>query len=157
MSKQGNSFPIILIPVTIISFSVFTKWWFTVPVDAPDTMYWGFPFAFVGEGWHTSMSIQFFVMELIADLIFYFLFWYVCFRLLRKKLYNLGNKILQSITWTLAAIITIVAILIVIISNPVIHVKRTYEWQLISSGYQFIWQAKPRPELNQYQKLKVNK
>ena len=149
MSKQGNSFPIILIPVTIISFSVFTKWWFTVPVDAPDTMYWGFPFAFVGEGWHTSMSIQFFVMELIADLIFYFLFWYVCYRLLRKKLYNLGNKIPQSITWTLAAIITIVAILIVIISNPVIHVKRTYEWKLISSGYQFIWQNKPRPQLYQ--------
>ncbi len=79
MSKQGNSFPIILIPVTIISFAVFTKWWFTVPVDAPDTMYWGFPFAFVGEGWHTSMSLQIFVMELIADLIFYFLFWYVCY------------------------------------------------------------------------------
>ena len=157
MSKQGNSFPIILIPVTIISFSVFTKWWFTVPVDAPDTMYWGFPFAFVGEGWHTSMSVQFFVMELIADLIFYFLFWYMGYRLFRKKLHNIRNKILQSITWTLAAIITIVAILIVIISNPVIHVKRTYEWQLISSGHQFIWQAKPRPELNQYQKLKVNK
>ena len=48
-----------------------------MPVDAPDTMMTGFPFAFVGDGWFTSMSIQLFVIELCIDFIIYLLFWFV--------------------------------------------------------------------------------
>ena len=46
-------------------------WWFALPIDGPDKFYWGFPFAFLGEGFHTSMSYQFFILELIADFIIY--------------------------------------------------------------------------------------
>ena len=65
------------LPLTIISFGLFTKWWYVLPVDAPDTMMAGFPFAFVGDGWFTSMSVQIFLIELCADFIIYFLFWLV--------------------------------------------------------------------------------
>jgi hypothetical protein len=59
----------LIIPITIISFAFFTKWWYALPVDAPDTMYWGFPFAYIGDGWGSSMTLQIFLIEFISDLL----------------------------------------------------------------------------------------
>jgi hypothetical protein len=58
--------------LTSISMYSVTKWWYTLPVDGPDKLYWGFPLAFMGEGFHTSMSLQFFVLEFLADFLVYF-------------------------------------------------------------------------------------
>ena len=67
----------LILPLTIISFGVFTKWWYVLPVDAPDTMMAGFPLAFVCDGWHTSMSLQIFAFELMFDFLIYFSFWFL--------------------------------------------------------------------------------
>ncbi len=65
----------IVVPLTVISFTLFTKWWSALPIDAPETTFIGFPFAYTGRGWHTSLSHQVFVVELIADITIYFSFW----------------------------------------------------------------------------------
>jgi hypothetical protein len=66
-----------VLPLTVISFGTITKWWYALPVDAPDTMFTGFPFAYACPGWHTSMSLQIFVTEFIIDFLTYFLLWFV--------------------------------------------------------------------------------
>jgi len=48
----------IAILLAIVSFPVFTIWWYAIPVDGVDTIYWGFPFPYIGEGWHTSGAMQ---------------------------------------------------------------------------------------------------
>lgn len=55
----------LIIPLTVISFAIFTKWWYALPADAPDTMFHGFPFPFVCEGWHSSMTLQFLLQNLL--------------------------------------------------------------------------------------------
>ncbi len=55
------------LPLTIILMFFITKWWYAIPVDGPEKLYWGFPLAFMGEGFHTSMSLQFFGLAFLAD------------------------------------------------------------------------------------------
>src|SRR5678815_3945633 len=96
----------IVVPLTIISFATFTKWWYTLPVDAPDTMFTGFPFPFVCDGWHTSLSLQIFVTEFIADLLTYFLFWFIVIFSVNR--FVIKFKIHKAITiglWTLSGLI----------------------------------------------------
>ncbi|MEM6768710.1 MAG: hypothetical protein AAF655_27470, partial [Bacteroidota bacterium] len=54
----------LVIPLTIISFFLVTKWWFVAVEDAPDSWMYGFPFPYLCEGWHTSLSLQVFLKEL---------------------------------------------------------------------------------------------
>jgi hypothetical protein len=38
-------------------------------------MMFGFPIPFACDGWHTSLSLQIFMLEFIADLLIYFIVW----------------------------------------------------------------------------------
>lgn len=67
---------IISLPLTVITFAAFTKWWYVLPFDAKQTFYWGFPFAYVGESWQNSGALQFFILEALIDFMLYFL---VCY------------------------------------------------------------------------------
>lgn len=135
------------LPLTIISMFLVTKWWFALPVDGPEKLYWGFPFPFLGQGFHTSMSFQFFVLEFVADFIVYFLGW-VGLLFLISKMISIdkgSNYILKSI-WSLAMLLSIGFIILLSISNPVFHVKRDYDWRILQTGYVFIWQETPWPD-----------
>jgi hypothetical protein len=65
-----------VLPLTILSFLFVTKSWLVPIYDGTET-FTGFPFAYTCPGWHTSLSSQIFVTELIIDLICYFGFWYL--------------------------------------------------------------------------------
>jgi hypothetical protein len=132
-----------------------TKWWYVIPVDGPDKMYWGFPFPFLGEGFHTSMSFQFFVVEFVADLIFYFLVWLCFFYLISKinSISNVSNFLLKTV-WSLSFLLGIGFIILVSNSNPIFRFKRDYDWKILGTGHVFIWQETPRPDINQYHKDK---
>src|SRR5689334_21419761 len=67
----------LVMPLTVMSFAVFTEWWYVLIVDAPDTMMIGFPFPYACDAWYTSLALQIFVSELLIDLLVYFLFWFV--------------------------------------------------------------------------------
>ena len=69
----------LIIPLSVISFATLTKWWYALPVDAPGTYLTGFPFPFVCNGWHTSMSLQIFAIEFFVDFLTYFLIWFLVF------------------------------------------------------------------------------
>jgi hypothetical protein len=73
----------LILPVTLILFTLFTKWWYVFP-DGPPVMAYGFPLIYKCPGFHTSLSMQYFVLEMIADLLFYFLICFILFIIIRK-------------------------------------------------------------------------
>ena len=136
-----------IIPLTIISFILVTKWWYVLPTDAPHSIMIGFPLAYSCEGWHTSMSEQYFIMEFFIDILFYFT---ICFFLIfiidryviKKKL----NKIVTIILISLSGIFLLLSILIV--SNPdnLFYLKRNFEIITIETQPKLIWKHIIRPE-----------
>jgi len=133
-----------IIPLTIISFVVVTKWWYVLPIDARQTFYWGFPFAFVGEGWQTSGALQFFLLEGLADISIYFAFWFLLtYILMRLSIIKRMPKLVSGILWSIAFFLIITGGIIIFNSYPTINLKRDYEWKIINSGYKFIWQNTP--------------
>ena len=141
----------VVFTATIISMFLVTKWWYALPIDGPDKMYWGFPFAFMGEGFHTSMSYQFFMLEFLADLAIYFFFWMILFFAYQRFLLNIKvPKILSKITWSITLIFILGFGLLVGTSNSIFKTKRDYDYRVMKTGYVFIWQSTPQPDINQY-------
>ena len=141
----------IIAPIIIISMLIFTKWWYVLPVDGPDVLFWGFPFAFIGEGFHTSMSFQLFLVDLFIDTLCYTIFWLIVFLIIKKKwpTFTISNW-MYRIVWALAIVLVLSSCFIVSISNPIFKSKRNYDWQIMTSGYKFIWQSTPRPDINKF-------
>lgn len=134
----------ISIPLAIISLVVVTKWWYVLPVDARQTFYWGFPFAFVGEGWQTSGALQFFLLEGLADILIHFAFWFLLtYTLLRMSIIKRIPKLVSGILWSITFIVIITAGIIIVNSYPKVNLKRDYDWKIINSGYKFVWQKTP--------------
>lgn len=129
-----------------------TKWWYAIPVDGPEKLYWGFPLAFMGEGFHTSMSLQFFGLAFLADFAVYFTVmlllvvafkkWFPAFQL---------PKIVTKTVWVLTIILLFGFGFIVTTSNPIFKIKRNYDWKVLQTGSIFIWQKTPRPDITPYQ------
>jgi hypothetical protein len=140
-----------ILPLTVISFATITKWWYTLPVDAPDTLYSGFPFPFVGNGWHTSLSLQIFVLELCTDFFIYFLFWFLVMFFLNQYLIKLrANKIVTIGLWTVSGLIILGALFTASFSENIFYIKRPYNMEIMETGYKFIWQHIERPDFNKY-------
>lgn len=131
----------IIIPLTIISFTVFTKYWYALPVDAPDTIFTGFPLAYSCPGWHTSMSLQIFIKEFIVDILTYFTFWFVLLYLVNQFLIKIKTyKWLTIILWTTSVLIIGYGTLLAFNKDNLFYVKRPFEMQVLKTEYKFIWQ-----------------
>ncbi len=141
----------LVLPLTVISFALFTKWWYVLPVDAPDTMMAGFPLVCLSDGWHTSMSLQIFVFEFIVDLLVYFLFWFELIFLIDRYLFKL--KVPNLLTIPLQALTGLIIISSMIVASMPEHiykVKRDFDMEVMVTGYKFIWQHQERPDFAQY-------
>ena len=141
----------LVLPITIISFVIFRKWWYVFPADAPDSMMAGFPFPYVCDGWFTSMSNQFFVMELLFDLIIYFLFWLILIYAINRFIVNV--KVPKTLTISLMVInvfIFIIAIFIASMTENIFKLKKDFDVEIKETGYNFIWQNTPRPNIEKY-------
>lgn len=64
------------LPLTLISFGIITKLWFGIAISARDTFFYGFPLIYKCEGFHTSLSTQYFRTEMAINLLTYFTFWF---------------------------------------------------------------------------------
>lgn len=141
----------LVLPLTIISFAVFRKWWYVFPVDAPDSMMAGFPLPYVCDGWFTSMSNQFFVMELIIDLLIYFLFWLLLIFIINHFFVKIQiPKILMLFLMIISALIFSGAIFIASMRESIFKVNRDFDVEVKETGYNFIWQNTQRPDVEKY-------
>jgi len=145
----------LIFPLTIISFGTITKWWYVLPVDAPDTMMAGFPLAFVSDGWHTSMSLQIFVLEFAVDCIIYFLFWFVLIFFVDRYFTKIKiPKLWTGILWTFSILIFAIAIWIASFPEQIIQTKRNWDMQVLETGYKLTWTNQNRPDFSKYDSSK---
>ncbi|KFF27152.1 hypothetical protein IW16_07810 [Chryseobacterium vrystaatense] len=134
------------LPLTIIIMAVFTKSWLVLPVDDGNTVMSGFPFPFIADGWHTSLSYQIFITEFLADFFIQLLLWTLILFLINKYLFIIKiPKFLNIIIWGLVIIISGLAVSIASMPDQIIRLKRDWEIQaVLNSGYQFIWEEQSR-------------
>src|SRR6478736_3232592 len=100
-------------PLSIILFGTITKWWYVLPVEAPDTMMIGFPLAYLSDGWHTSMSYQIFILEFLVDFLVYFLFSFLLVFLFNRYMTTIKvSQWLTGLLWVFSTIIFSTAIFI---------------------------------------------
>jgi hypothetical protein len=133
----------------ILSFVAVIKWWYVVPVDARETYLWGFPFACVGEGWQTSGALQFFILECMANLFIYFIFWLgILYTMHHLSIIKTPPQWLIKVLWTLSVFVMLVCGVLISCSYPTFNMKKNFEMKVMASGYKFIWQETPPFELN---------
>lgn len=137
----------LVLPLSILLFFGVSKWWYAFPVDGPDTMYKGFPLVYVGEGWHTSGSIQFFLVEFIADFLIYVP---VC-SILAAAITRINpqfrfKKWMSIVLWSMVGLVLSAEIFLFSISNPAIKLHRSYELKVQETGVQIWWIEPNRPE-----------
>ena len=141
----------LVLPLTIMSFATFTKWWYVLPVDGPDTMMTGFPLPFVCPGWHTSMSLQIFLTEFMIDILVFFVFWFLttfCINRYLKKL-RVGKR-LTIILLTISGLVVTGAVIIASNSDNTFRTERPWDMEVMTTDYKFIWQHQERPELDKH-------
>lgn len=134
------------LPLTIISFTIFTKWWH-VEIDDYREILSGFPLPFVCPGWHTSLSFQIFVLELIVDALVYFSFWFIIIMTASKTVKSF--RVPKSVTITLLAtsgLFTIILTLLAINPDNSYTTTRPFEIEIMETGYRFMWQDVTRPD-----------
>jgi hypothetical protein len=144
----------LVLPLTIISFTIFTKWW-DVEIDDYREILKGFPLPFVCPGWHTSLSLQIFVFELIVDVLVYFSFWFLIIITATKTVKS--SHVPRVVTITLHAtsgLFTIILALLAINPDNVYTTTRPFDIEIIESGYRSMWQDRISPD---YDKYPVNK
>lgn len=141
----------LIFPLTIVLFGTITKWWYVLPVDAPDTMMVGFPLAFISDGWHTSMSLQIFVTELLIDFAVYFSICFLLVYLVDRYLTKMKvPKLMTGTLWTFSALIISIAIWIASFPEQIIQSKRDWDMKVMVTGYKLTWTHQDRPDCSKY-------
>jgi hypothetical protein len=141
----------IVLPLTVISFGTFTKWYYAKPIDAPDTMFFGFPLAYSCIGWHTSLSLQIFVAELVIDILLYFLFWFILILCIDRFMTNV--KTYRCVTiglWFVSGLFIVFGTVLAANPDNIFYLKRPFDMQVLETGYKFIWQDTVRPDYIKY-------
>lgn len=87
------------LPLTLISFGIITKWSYGIAIDAKDVFFYGFPLIYKCEGFHTSLSTQYFLTEMAINLLTYFVFWLIITLVLNRfRKINIPKKI-SKVFW----------------------------------------------------------
>lgn len=133
----------LVLPLSIILFGTLTKWRYVFVEDGSNDFLYGFPLAFICNGWHTSLSLQIFVLELLFDFFVYFIICLSIVFLIDK--YVKPIQIKKYSKFGLYTIATLVLLLYgLLFSNPnnIFQLKRDFNYTEIRSGYKFLWQEK---------------
>lgn len=87
------------LPLTLISFGIITKWSYGIAIDAKNVFFYGFPMIYKCEGFHTSMSTQYFLTEMAFNLLTYFVFWLIL-TLVLNRIWKINiTKRIAKIFW----------------------------------------------------------
>jgi hypothetical protein len=141
----------LVLPLTIISFSTFTKWWYVDIIDGTDELLTGLPLPYMCPCWHTSLCLQIFISALIIDVLTYFSFWLTLTFLVNKFLIKIRlNRTLTIILVSLSGILLTGMIFIGSLSDNIYTWNRDFKIKKLETGYKFIWDEKYRPGYYEY-------
>ncbi|CAM1371791.1 hypothetical protein [Tenacibaculum xiamenense] len=87
----------VILPISIILFGTISQWRYGLVLDGTYEFFVGFPFIQQCRGFHTSLSTQYFVMEMLLNFLAYF-FITLVFCLFIRKFYRIeiSKKISNS-------------------------------------------------------------
>jgi|GEM_PF-1277116 len=135
----------IVLPLTIIFFGMITHWRYVSVEDGTNEFLYGFPLAFMCRGWHTSLSFQIFVSELVFNFLVYFTFLSTVIWLVDNYLKPIiVHKYLKFGLYSIA--ILTMSFYGFLFSNPnnIFKIKRDFNYSEIRSGVKFFWQKDKR-------------
>ncbi len=127
----------LVIPFTILSFVFFAKLWH-VDIHGFNETLKGFPLPYVCKGWHTSMSLQVFVVELIVDVLVHFSFWFLV--VLNIVKFVGPFKMPRFVTIPLLVVtgpILVMLIVVALMPEHMYYLKRPFEIDVINTEYRF--------------------
>lgn len=87
------------LPLTLISFGIITKWSYGIIIDGTDEFFYGFPLIYKCRGFHTSGSTQYFITEMVINLLTYFAFWLIITWTLNRFWKINIPKLISKIFW----------------------------------------------------------
>ena len=145
MNRTRKLILTLVLPLTIILFGAITKWRYVYVEDGPDDFLYGFPLGFICSGWHTSMSFQIFITELLLDFLAYFVFCFAVITLIDKfiKPINIARYFKFGL-YGLATITLILYGLLFSNSDNIFEMTRDFKYKEIRNGYKFVWQQDKR-------------
>jgi hypothetical protein len=124
------------LPVTLIIFGVITKWHYGLAIDAKDVFFYGFPLIYKCEGFHTSMSTQYFLAEMLVDFLTYFLIFFIITLIINRFLkLKISNKI-SKVFWIGFTILFLGFWYIsIFIFDDRLKISRDFEVEIFDSGF----------------------
>ncbi|MCB9334928.1 MAG: hypothetical protein H6586_02190 [Flavobacteriales bacterium] len=137
----------IILPLALISQLVITKWWYGVVLDGTDEFLYGFPFVSRCRGFHTSLSHQYFILEVLLNFLVRLVFWSIVVLAFKKYLTRLRIaptlvKIFYGITISFVSFFAFVSHEV----DDVYLLKRDFNIHVFDSGLMFLWQYPPERE-----------
>ena len=122
------------LPLTLISFVLITKWSYGLAIDVKDVFFYGFPMIYKCEGFHTSLSTQYFLTEMTINLLTYFLFWLtITLVLYRIWKFNIPKRIVK-IFWIGFGILFFGFVYLSNDLNDRYLIKREFDIKIFDSG-----------------------
>lgn len=135
----------LVLPFSIILFGTVTYWRYVTVEDGPNEFLYGFPLAAICSGWHTSLSLQIFVSELVFNFLFYFIFMLLVIGLIDRYLKPIKLKKYIEIGLYAVAIVILLGYGFVF-ANPdhIFKIRRDFNYKETRSGFKFLWQEDKR-------------
>lgn len=137
----------LVLPLTILSYLLFDKWWYVNVTDGPDMVAHGFPLISNAPSMASSMEMVYFVPETVINMACYFIFWLVIVFIVTRwivaiRLPSLVAKICNAglLLWLL------VFAWISIIEHTDFSWDHENEMTVIDSGLKWSWQNSPLPD-----------
>lgn len=126
------------LPLTIIIFILFTKWWIADVIDASDYIMYGFPLIYKCPAFHTSLAQQYFIMELIIDILVYFSLIFSLLFLINRFIFKikLSRKAL-IIIYIIATILFGIEVFFATIFETSFSIKRDFGIEVKQTGFKF--------------------
>ena len=143
----------LVLPVTLIIFILFTKWWIVNVVDGTDGIMYGFPFIYKAPAFYTSMAQEYFILELIADLIIYFVVIFGMVYLINKFLFAITiRRVLSVILFVVASLLISLELLIAFMPENKFSLKRKDDIEIKQTGFKFPLNNSDEMEFDNYHK-----
>ncbi len=142
----------LVLPLTIISFILYTKWWYVEVIDGDNTLLYGFPYPFMTNG-PTSLSFVFFIKEFFVDFLVYFLSWFVFVFFIHKFAKKITVKKVPAILLWIVTILLMVFVFGITPKDANIYytkMPKTYRYKVVETEFNFIGNNQRRAYFHNY-------
>lgn len=143
----------IVLPLTMILFLIFTKWWIVDVVDGTDGIMYGFPFIYKAPAFYTSMAVEYFILPLLADFLIYFGLLFGIVYLINKFLVAVAiRKLVSVFLFIVAFLLVSLELVLSFMPDNKISFKRDYDIEVKQTGFDFPLNNSDQIEFDNYHK-----